>query len=243
MILDRAVLGALIGNVVGHIDPTHFHFEPSRIIRVRGKHVSDAWKNAALQPRGGTSFGVGSSLHVHAGDAVIVIEVQIVFAAPSHFDGLTDFLRKKRGFGHVIRFRFSSETSAQKRDMAGDIFFVYSKCFRYDVLCGLRILHRGVSQHFAILEFGYRGGRFHGCVGEQRYVVRRFVNFGSARELSIHVARIAHHFAGLAGGIQQLLFVGFRFVGCVGTEIPFDLQLLAGLHRGPGIIGDHRNTT
>jgi hypothetical protein len=108
---------------------------------------------------------------------MVVVEVEIVFAAPGDFDRLANFLRKKSGLGHVIWFRFPSETAAQQGHVARDVFFVDPEHLGHDVLRGLRILHRGVSQHFAILEFGYRSGRFHGCVGEQRHVVRRFVNF------------------------------------------------------------------
>jgi len=34
---------------------------------------------------------------------MIIVEAEIVFAAPDHFHRLAEFLRKQRGFHHIIR--------------------------------------------------------------------------------------------------------------------------------------------
>ena len=57
-----------------------------------------------------------------------------------------------------------------------------------------------------------------------------------------HVALVAQHLGGAAGGGFQLGAVAGRVVGAVGAVVPRDLQGLAALHGGPGVGGHHGHT-
>src|SRR2546426_9731888 len=80
-------------------------------------------------------------------------------------------------------------------------------------------------------------------MGGKREFVGSFDFFRGAGESRIRVTIVADDFAGLGGVIQKLfakLIRGFRGGG---TFVPSDLQRFASLHGGPGIIGEHDNTT
>src|SRR5262249_61247114 len=76
-----------------------------------------------------------------------------------------------------------------------------------------------------------------------RPVMLLFVYLAGACERGLDVTDVTHHFLRLACGLEQRLFVGFRCEARVLTRVPHNLQLLAALHRRPGIVGNPRDAT
>ena len=126
--------------------------------------------------------------------------------------------------------------------MAGDVLFFKAENGGHGLLYGLRILHGRPGFHPAVPEFGHGGRRLHGRVGQHWGVVVRFQFPGDAGERRIEVAAVADDFAGLVHAAEEFLLVGGRVVaGVRGIGVPFYLQFLAPLHRGPSGIGQHRD--
>ena len=113
MILRRAIFGAMIGKVEGQIDPSLAQVASVSVGGIQREGRTDGRKHGALQPGGRLSLFVQRGLHVHGGDGVIVVELDVVFAAPHHLDRLAEFLRQEGGLGRVVRLRFAPEAAAQ----------------------------------------------------------------------------------------------------------------------------------
>src|SRR6185369_13761846 len=122
-------------------------------------------EGAALQPGSRSPLVVGSRLQVHGGHGVVIVVLDVVLAAPGYLYRLADLLGEKSRFGHVIRFRFTTETATQERHMTDDVLFGDPQCPGQGLLHTLRVLGRGPDSDLAVLELGYRRRRFHGGMG------------------------------------------------------------------------------
>ena len=151
---------------------------------------------------------------------------------------MADFLRENCGFGHVIGLGLSSETATEKRHVTDDILFGNSQFLRNNLLPRLRVLCRSPGRDFAILELCSGYHRLHRSVRQQRDVIISLENPAALGKGRLRVALVAYNFPLLTCSGLQLLLILLRIVGCVRPVIPFDLELLASLKSGPGVIGD-----
>src|SRR5258708_12512979 len=140
------IFGTVVGNIEWKIVPSQAHLIES--IGCRGvKGRTDRRIHCALQPRSWLAIRPNRGLHVHSGDGVEEIAVNIVFAAPDNFDRLAKLFRKNGSFRHLIWFRLAPEATTQQRDMASHIFFLDAEHARDSLLYPLRILPPPPSHH------------------------------------------------------------------------------------------------
>ena len=171
------------------------------------------------------------------------IAVNIVFAAPYYLHRLAQLFRKNGGFRHLVRLRLASEAAAQQRDVTSHIFFLDAEHARNGLLHRLRILRRCPCQHFSVAIFGDGDGRFHGNVRQMRSVVLGLDNRSTLGKCRVHIADVANNFARLPGRCFERLAECRGVVLRVRTAIPFDLQTLASLECGKGVVGNHGDAT
>ena len=81
--------------------------------------------------------------------------------------------------------------------------------------------------------------RLHRRLGQMREVIFGFQPLGRSFQGGLDIAVVAHHLAGLAGGLFQFGFVRLGIVAAVRPLIPFQLEGLAALDGRPGVAGDH----
>ena len=172
---------------------------------------------------------------------MIEVELQVVLAAPDHFDRPPDFLREQRRLGDEVRLRLATEAAAEQRDVAHDVALVDAQCSGDRLLCRLRILDGRPRRHLAVAEIRHRHRRLHSRVRVVRDVVRSFDDLAALRELGIDVATAARDLARLLHGGEQLLLVCDRVVRGVRARVPLELQSLASLERRPRVVGNHRH--
>src|SRR5262245_59790161 len=125
--------------------------------------------------------------------------------------------------------------------MAFDIILVDAEGGRDRVLYGLRILGGGVDERLAVLEIDYRRRRLHGRMRQVWDVIFGLVNLSALGEFGVNVADVPHDLLRLADGFEERLFVYSRVIARVLARFPIQFEFLAALHRGPGVVGDHRH--
>src|SRR5713226_3730789 len=81
---SRAIFYAKIGDVVRHIRPALLQMTGITINGVDVKDRGDGRKDGALQPSCGFSLCIDGRLHVHGGDGIVVIELDVIFTRPNH---------------------------------------------------------------------------------------------------------------------------------------------------------------
>ena len=194
-----------------------------------------------MQPSPRLAAIVKGSLQIHRGDGVVVVELDVVFAAPDDFHRLPGFLREEGGFDGIVGLGLAAEASAEESYVAGDIFFFQAESFGDFFLHALRVLRRRPDYDFLTLHVSNGDRRFHGGVGEMRSEIFRFDDFSGLGKFGIRIAGRVYDFAGLARALLQLLLVGGGVVGGVGAVVPFDLEILAAFEGGESVIRDDRD--
>ena len=138
---------------------------------------------------------------------MVIVEVDIVRAAPHHLDGLAYLFRQDRRFGHIIGFRFPPEPAAEQRHVAEDILLPDPQDAGHRCLHSLRILGRRPYYNLAVLILGHGRWWLQRRMRQMRHVILGLVHLAGAREHGIDVAGMAHHFLRLACGLDQRLLV------------------------------------
>ena len=199
-------------------------------------------KHRSLQPR--RRFAVLSQrrLHVHRGNGMISVKLDVVFPAPDHLHRLSRLLRNYRCFHCKVGKRFPAKRAAQQRDVHRHIFFSHTHRCGDCVPCPYWTLRRRPSLHFSVAIVGQRRRRLHRRVRQQGRVILRFHDLPALRKRRIHVANFPHHFSRLPRCLLQLLFVSVRVKYFVWALLPLYFQLFPPLHRRPGIVCHHRDS-
>src|SRR5207253_11314899 len=92
----RAIFNSKIRDIVGHIGPALLKVTGITVYSFHVKNRGYGGKDRSLQPCSGHSLGVQCRLHVHGGDGVVVVEFNVIFAAPDHLYRATGFLGENR---------------------------------------------------------------------------------------------------------------------------------------------------
>src|SRR5208337_5248792 len=122
--------------------------------------------------------------------------------------------------------------------MASDILFFNAKYTSNGFLYGLRALSRSPRQHFSVSILGDGDRRLHRSMREMRSIVFRLDDLAALGKFRVHVAQIAHHLPRLTRRGFQSLAEWIGIVNRVRTGVPIDLECLAPLECGPGVVGD-----
>ena len=103
MVCHGAVLGAHIGNVVGHVDHTLAQLAAAAVNDIRLECRLDCGEHGAMQPRIGTAVLVECGFEVLRADRVVIVVLDVILAGPGYFDRAADHARQQGGFGDIVR--------------------------------------------------------------------------------------------------------------------------------------------
>ncbi len=98
-----SILGAMIRNVEWQVVPAQAHF----IISVLGVHIeggADRRIGGALQPGRRLAVRSNRRLHIHGGDRVEEVELDVVFTGPDNLHWLAELFRENGCFRDLVGF-------------------------------------------------------------------------------------------------------------------------------------------
>mmetsp|Transcript_15247 Transcript_15247/g.42032 ORF Transcript_15247/g.42032 Transcript_15247/m.42032 type:complete len:605 (-) Transcript_15247:1321-3135(-) len=237
------VLDADVGDGVGQVDQAQAQLEPGELLRVGREDGQDGRLRRTLQPGGDLALRVQPRLQMLGGDGVEVVVVQVVVAGPGQLDRLAlQLLGDQRRLDGEVGLGLAPEAATQQRDVDGHLVDAEPEPLGHALARGLGRLHRGPDLTAAVDEACRRGRRLHRRVGQMGHVVVGRHTLGRLGQRRLRVAVVAHRLAGWLGDRRlQRLAEGHRVVAGMRPIVPNDLQGLAALDGGPGVLGhdDH----
>ena len=186
---------------------------------------------------------VERSFVIHAGDSVVVIETNIVFAGPHNFHGSFGDFSDGHGFADEIAGGIGAapESSAEQRGVKRHLLGFQAGDFRGShAIHGFK-LRPGPNFTAVIAKVDDGVERFHHGVREVRYFIFGGNFFGGARQSRGGVAHFAGDDAGSSRRFRILLAQSGGGQIFAGSIIPGDVQLFTSEFRGPKTRGDHGN--
>ena len=144
------------------------------------------------------------------------------------------------GLDHEVGLRLAAEAAAEERHVDGDVLLLQPEALREPRARRLRRLHAGPGLALAVLDAHQRRRRLHRRLREVRDVVLRLDALCGLCHRAIHVALLAHDLARPARRALELGAVGVGRIGGVRAVVPDDLELVAALHRRPGVAWRRR---
>ena len=226
-----------------HHAPSHRHLASPAVNLGRIERRPDRREHRPLQPRCRLARIVERGLHVHSGNRMEVIELDVVFAAPDHLHRLAGFLREHRGLDRIVRLRFAPKPSAQERNVTGDVLLLQAERLSYLFLHALRILRRRPHRHLLTLHVSDGDRRLHGSMRQMRREVLCLHDLAALGKLSIRIAHSVHDLSRLARRLLQFLLIFSRVVRSVAPVVPLNLEILPAFERGKRVVSDHRHAT
>ena len=158
------------------------------------------------------------------------------------FDRLPGFLREHRRFDGIVGLGLAPEASAEKRYVAGDVFFLQAERLGDFFLHALADFASATRPSPSRPEHplprpAVPSKRAPGA--ERSIPLRRslppLANSASGSPM------VCTTFARLARGLLQFLLIVGRVVAGVAAVVPVDLELLAAFECGPRVVGDDRD--
>ncbi len=238
VMFGRAAFCSDIRNRVRQIGQPHVVLETQPVAGFRVERRGNGRERRAREPRGWTTASVERGLVIHGRDGVVVVESEVVFAAPHDLHRLSKFLREHGRFSDIVRLRLTTEPAAKQRHVTDDVFLVDSQCRGDGVLDCLGILSRCPGCHRVVPELGDGRRWLHRRVGEMGCVVGRLQDLATLGKLLVDIAKIADRFSGLPDRVDQFFLEQLGVVAGVWTVVPVDFQLLAALEGRPGAVGN-----
>src|SRR5580704_6081163 len=138
---------------------------------------------------------------------MVVIELDVVLAAPDDFDWLAGFLREHGGLDGIIRLRLAPEASAEKSYVASYIFFFQAESFSDFFSHADGILCRRPDCHLVALHIRDGNRWLHRSMRQVRREVFRFEYFAAFCKCDVRIAGREDRFARLPRSFLQLLLI------------------------------------
>ena len=175
---------------------------------------------------------------------MVVVELDVVLAAPDDLDRLPHLAREERRLRHVVRFRFSAEAAAEQRHVAGDLLLRDAERLRRP--SPARPAGSGSRQYVTTLPSLYSATAAGGSIGacaSMGHVIRGLVSRRRLGEVAIHVADVAHHLPRLAGRFRAALSCRRPTRTRRSRPASQSTFSFSPLQRRPGAVGDDRDAS
>ena len=233
------ILGPEVRDREGRVDEPHAELERQLVLRIGGEDRADGRRGAAVQPGDRQAPVVEAGLEALDRDGVVEAVVQVVLAGPGDLHGRSAHrLAEETRLDHEVGLRLAAEAAAEKRHVDGDVLLLQPEPFARARARRLRRLHAGPRLALAAADAHERGGRLHGRVGEVRDVVLGLEALRGLGHRGVTSPCSRTTLPGLRAAASSSLAVAVGRVGGVRAVVPGDLQLVAALHRGPGVARD-----
>src|SRR6266436_8312228 len=206
-------------------------------------HRLDGGGGLEMLPRGKIALGIESAGKMVIRGRTIETVLHVVLTSPQDHYGFAGGFGNLRCFHDEVRLIAPAEAAAHQRGVHNHFLRRQSRYFRDDFLRPLRGLSG--NPRFRAVGTDVHGAihRLHGSVTGKGKFVGGFDLFRGSGERRIRVTVVADDFTGLGSIIQKLLAQRIRGFRGGGTFVPSDLQRFAALDGGPGIVGEHDNST